>query len=73
MISEVDSPYATKAYGKVEVYFHPFLATTLDTGCQVHVPIVLRKDKDPPILNEQKPRWVPGATLETLLQGNVTS
>ena len=52
MISKVDSAHETKAYGRVEVYFHPFLATALDTGGQVHVPIVLHKEKDPPIPNE---------------------
>jgi hypothetical protein len=47
MISKVDSAHATKAYGKVEDYFHSFLATALDTGGQIHVPIVLHKEKDP--------------------------
>ena len=52
MISKVDSAHATKAYGKVEVYFHSFLATALDTGGQIHVPIFLHKEKDPSIPNE---------------------
>jgi hypothetical protein len=58
MISKVDSAYATKAYGRVEEYFYPFLATALHTGGQDHVPIVSHKEKDPPIPNEQEPEWV---------------
>jgi hypothetical protein len=52
MISKANPAHATKVYGKVEVYFHPFLATALDTGGQVRVPIVLHKEKDPPTPNE---------------------
>jgi len=52
MVSLVDSEHATKAYGRVEVYFHSFLATALVTGGRVHVPIFSHKEEDPPISNE---------------------
>jgi hypothetical protein len=59
MVSLVDSEHATKAYGRVEVYFHSFLATALDTGGGVHVPIFSHKEEDPLISNEQDPGCVP--------------
>ena len=47
MIKKVDSAHATKAYGRAEVYFHPVIATALDTGGQVHVPIFYTRRKIP--------------------------
>jgi hypothetical protein len=52
MISKVDSAYVTNVYGRLEVHFRHFLVTALDTGGQVHVPIVLHKQKGPSIPNE---------------------
>jgi hypothetical protein len=47
LISKVDSAHATKAYGRAEVYFHPFIATALDTGGKVQVPIFYTRRKIP--------------------------